>query len=293
MALPENFVSRGDLGWGNTAASYANISQGLVIHYDSGNLGLASKPHSACVQYWHNTRAFHRGPQRGWADIGYSFFSCPHDYILEGRGLNRQQAAQPGGNATHYSVTLATGPAEEIPDAQINSVRRLRKWLIEDHDNHPRVLGHRDFISTSCPGDKAYALVKNGTFAQEPGAISEVSDMLGLKKGDSGAAVKLLQLKLKNIGGEVAEALKYPGGPADGVDEDYGNAVAEAVRLARKSVGSKALAGYGDRMTPDAVEQVDRAFARAQARRVIADMDLGSGGEGGLPTQFDATIKVK
>src|SRR5690554_7170683 len=107
MALPENFVSRADLGWGNTAASYANISQGLVIHYDSGNLGLASKPHSACVQYWHNTRAFHRGPQRGWADIGYSFFSCPHDYILEGRGLNRQQAAQPGGNATHYSVTLA------------------------------------------------------------------------------------------------------------------------------------------------------------------------------------------
>src|SRR5690554_1539601 len=94
MALPENFVSRADLGWGNTAASYANISQGLVIHYDSGNLGLASKPHSACVQYWHNTRAFYRGPQRGWADIGYSFFSCPHDYILEGRGLNRQQAAR-------------------------------------------------------------------------------------------------------------------------------------------------------------------------------------------------------
>ena len=184
MALPENFVSRSDLGWGNTAASYANISQGLVIHYDSGNLGLASKPHSACVQYWHNTRAFHRGPQRGWADIGYSFFSCPHDYILEGRGLNRQQAAQPGGNATHYSVTLATGPAEEIPDAQINSVRRLRKWLIEDHDNHPRVLGHRDFISTSCPGDKAYALVTNGTFAQPPGAITEGADLLGLKEGD-------------------------------------------------------------------------------------------------------------
>lgn len=293
MTLPENFVSRSDLGWGNTAASYANISQGLVIHYDSGNLGLASKPHSACVQYWHNTRAFHRGPQRGWTDIGYSFFSCPHDYILEGRGLNRQQAAQPGGNATHYSVTLATGPNEEIPAAQINSVRRLRKWLIEDHDNHPRVLGHRDFISTSCPGDKAYALVKNGTFAQEPGSVMEVSDMFGLKKGDSGEAVKRLQLKLKRIGGEVAEALKYPGGPADGVDSDYGDAVAESVRLARKSVGSDAKAGYGDTMTAHAVDQVEEAYTRARFADLLAKAGGTGGGSGSLPTEFDATIKVK
>lgn len=294
MALPENFIRRDDLSWGLTGASYANLTQGLVIHYDSSNLGLASKPHSACIEYWHNTRRFHMGPSRGWADVGYSFMSCPHDYILEGRGIDRQQAAQPGGNASHYSVTLATGPDEDIPEAQINSVRRLRKWLIEDHHNHPRVLGHRDFVSTSCPGDKAYTLVRNGTFAQEPGAITEVSDMLGLKKGDSGNAVKLLQLKLKNIGGEVAEALKYPGGPSDGVDSDYGDAVAESVRLARASVGSRALAGWGNTMTPDACEQVDRAFARAQARRVIKDMDLSSGsGEGGLPTEFDATIKVK
>src|SRR5690625_7223416 len=30
------------------------------------------------------------------------------------------------------------------------------------------VLGHRDFIPTSCPGNKAYALVKDGTFTKAP-----------------------------------------------------------------------------------------------------------------------------
>src|SRR5690554_7150144 len=156
MALPENFVSRADLGWGNTAASYANISQGLVIHYDSGNLGLASKPHSACVQYWHNTRAFHRGPQRGWADIGYSFFSCPHDYILEGRGLNRQQAAQPGGNATHYSVTLAR--SEEHTSELQSRPHLVCRLLLEKKTTIPTDLARRSVPPTrlgsrarSCP----------------------------------------------------------------------------------------------------------------------------------------------
>ncbi len=289
MALPENFVSRSDLGWGNTAASYANISQGLVIHYDSGNLGLANKPHSACVQYWHNTRAFHRGPQRGWVDIGYSFFSCPHDYILEGRGLNRQQAAQPGGNATHYSVTLATGPAEEIPDAQINSVRRLRKWLIEDHDNHPRVLGHRDFISTSCPGDKAYALVTNGTFAQPPGAITEGADLLGLKEGDGipnpSEGVKAVQRLIVAAGfGEHLEPY--------GVDGQWGAGTSAGLLAARHYVGSGVSSI--NRMTGESYAQLIRACARREAERAVKNLDIPSGGgEGGLPTQFDATIKVK
>src|SRR5690625_7299194 len=35
------------------------------------------------------------------------------------------------------------------------------------------VLGHRDFVATSCPGDKAYALVRDGTFAKSPTPFQE------------------------------------------------------------------------------------------------------------------------
>jgi hypothetical protein len=34
------------------------------------------------------------------------------------------------------------------------------------------VKGHRDFIATSCPGDAAYAMVRNGTFTRPPSGVT-------------------------------------------------------------------------------------------------------------------------
>ncbi len=98
---------------------------------------------------------------------GNSFGACPHGYVFEGRGLYKSQAAQPGGNSTYYSVTLMSGPSDEITDAQINAVRQLREWLMEPSTSiSGTVRGHRDFISTSCPGDKLYRMVRDGVFNQ-------------------------------------------------------------------------------------------------------------------------------
>jgi len=160
-------IPRSEFGWGPTSAATANPRNGLVIHYDGSNQGLARKSHSACVEYWKRTRKFHMGPARGWADIGYSYGACPHGYVLEGRGLNRVQAAQPGGNSTWYSVTLMGGPDEDPTPEQIEAVRQLRAWLMSK-GVAGAVKGHRDFYATSCPGDRLYRLVKNGTFAKPP-----------------------------------------------------------------------------------------------------------------------------
>ena len=109
---------------------------------------------------------------------GNSFMACPHGYVIEGRGLYRAQAAQPGGNTSHYSCTLATGPKDPITPEQINAVRALRQWLMEpDTSISGSVSGHRDFISTSCPGDKAYKLVQDGTFAKAPDDSEGDDDM--------------------------------------------------------------------------------------------------------------------
>lgn len=256
MGRPDKYVSRSDLGWGPSPADYANPTRGLVIHYDSSNLGLASKPHSSCVQYWKSTRSFHTGPSRGWADIGYSFFACPHGYILEGRGIRKVQAAQPGGNSTYYSCTLSGGPSENPTAAQIDAVRRLRKWLMADYGVSGTVKGHRDFISTSCPGDKAYALVKNGTFSKEPGASTGgmEDDMVGLSKGDQGERVKYLQDILMKAGFDL---------PKYGADGHYGAETEAAVLAARKSQGSEQ--NFGDRITGWAAAQIMMAFVKARS----------------------------
>jgi hypothetical protein len=152
---------RSAFGWGATAAPSAPCRNGLVVHYNGGNTGLAGKSHSACVTYWRNTRVFHTR-DRGWLDIGYSFMVCAHGYVMEGRGWQRAQAAQPGGNTTWTSVTFAGGPSERPTSAQITAFRELRNWL-RGRGLAAAVSYHSRFTSTSCPGNILRRMVQDGS----------------------------------------------------------------------------------------------------------------------------------
>lgn len=198
-----SLVRRSAFGWGPSAAGYANPTKGLVVHYDGSDQGLASKPHSACITYWKNTRKFHMGPERGWADIGYSFGVCPHGYAFEGRGLNKQQAAQPGGNSTWYSCTFMTGDHERPTSAQIDAFRALRAWL-RSKGVAAAISYHGKFISTSCPGSVLRDLVTSGKLAGAPSGslpgggssdwmVELVNKLPTLGKGDKGEHVETLQ----------------------------------------------------------------------------------------------------
>lgn len=168
-------MSRADLGWGPTPARAASPTKGMVVHFDGSNQGLADKSHSACLTYWRNTKAFHTGPSRGWKDIGYSWGCCPHGVILEGRGLDHEQAAQPGGNTTWYSVTFMSGPAEDPTADQLAAFGELRTWLMTKHGVGAAIKGHRDFIATSCPGDRLYRLVTSGALTDAKGEDDNMS----------------------------------------------------------------------------------------------------------------------
>lgn len=157
------WVTRTDLGWGATAAAAAACADGLVLHYDGSNQGLAGKPHSACLAYWNGVRTYHM-KTNGWLDIGYSYGACPHGYVIEGRGLKRQQAAQPGGNTTWHSVTLMGGPGDAVTDAQRVAVIELHDYLTTKGVARAQK-GHRDFKATACPGDTIYSMLRAGRFA--------------------------------------------------------------------------------------------------------------------------------
>ena len=162
-------------GWPATPADPAPCKYGLVIHFDGAPTprGVATMPHEKCRDYWKWCRRFHM-TDRGWLDIGYSWGVCGHGVVFEGRGWGRAQAAQPGGNTTWTSVTLMLGDGEDPTPAQIEAVRELRAWL-RGKGMAAAVRGHRDFVSTTCPGGRLYALVKDGTFARPPAAPGEPS----------------------------------------------------------------------------------------------------------------------
>lgn len=171
MALT-GLVTRKDMGWGPTPAPVTNTTLGMIAHYD-GNKGLLSEwrrlGHTACVSYWRKTRTGHMSGN-GWKDIGYAYFVCPDDKIFEGRTYGHQQAAEAptagklqNGNSRYISVTFGLGPDEKPTDGQLRAWHRLRSWYVNEKGGKTAVYGHRDFTSTSCPGDELYGLVRDGT----------------------------------------------------------------------------------------------------------------------------------
>src|SRR5699024_9527933 len=82
--------------------------------------------------------------------------------FMAGRPPCRTHAAQREPNPSHPSVTLATGASDPSTEEQISAVRQLREWLMEPASSIAgTVLGHRDFVATSCPGDTAYGMVQD------------------------------------------------------------------------------------------------------------------------------------
>lgn len=173
--------TRASFGWPVTTAGTAHPTQGLVVHFDGSAQGLAGKDHVECRDYWRRTRRFHMGASRRWLDLGYSWGCCPHGVIFEGRGLDRVQAAQPGGNSTWYSCTFMSGPGESPTVAQLLAFAELRSWL-RGKGLGAAIKGHREFVPTDCPGDVLFAMVKAGTILVAAPKPKPVPRLLQLKK---------------------------------------------------------------------------------------------------------------
>lgn len=237
------FETRRVFGWPATAASYGPCANGLVVHYDGSNQGLAKKDHDACRLYWRNTRRFHMSSARNWADIGYSFGVCPHGVVMEGRGWQKQQAAQPGGNSTWTSVTFCSGDDEKPTTAQINAFRELRAWL-RGKGLGAAISYHGKFISTSCPGKILRGMVTSGALSGGPtpstGNWTEamVKDLPTLKLGSKGEHVQTVQALL----GARSHPVK--------LDSEFGAATEKAVKAVQTWGGVTADGEVGPKTWP-------------------------------------------
>ena len=119
-------------------------------------------------------------------------------------------------------------------------------YVLEGNHNDQFERVHRDATYISGYGRPAYS-----------GTTTGGDPVIGLKKGDQGEAVTALQVLITYAG--QGKALGK-----SGIDGEYGDSTAEALRLVRKSVGSDAGKGYGDDVTGWAYGQLMAAVARAQ-----------------------------
>ncbi|MEZ4366090.1 MAG: N-acetylmuramoyl-L-alanine amidase [Kofleriaceae bacterium] len=105
-------------------------------------------------------QAHHTG-NRKWCDIGYHFLIAADGRIFEGRPIDRVGSHTKGNNTDNVGIALIGAFNARAPTAaQRASAERLIAAISRAYDlplGASTVRGHRDYLSTDCPGDIPYA----------------------------------------------------------------------------------------------------------------------------------------
>ena len=95
----------------------------------------------------------------GWAGIGYHFVIRKDGTIERGRPQETIGAHAQGFNSTSIGINVVGDFEQEEPTAeQVESLARLIAYLTAQY-GELSVCGHRDLMSTDCPGANLYALL--------------------------------------------------------------------------------------------------------------------------------------
>ncbi|MEJ7636222.1 SpoIID/LytB domain-containing protein [Aeromicrobium sp.] len=151
---------------------YGRTTRGAVIHHTAGNNTYTKSQSASIVKA---TQAYHKR-SRGWCDIGYNFLVDKYGQIFEGRagGTTKPVRAAHSGNGTVNEETMgvslmgtfaSTTPSAAMKTAVVNLVAwRFDNYGIAGKGTYSiggitlnRIAGHRNVVSTECPGAKAYA----------------------------------------------------------------------------------------------------------------------------------------
>ncbi|MPY79483.1 MAG: N-acetylmuramoyl-L-alanine amidase [Actinophytocola sp.] len=170
---------------------------------------------------------------RGWIDTGQQFTISRGGHITEGRHrsleiLREGSRHVEGTNVADFNSRVigieneGLYTAEDVPLTLWDSLADLVTYMAYQYNVPPqRIMGHRDFGSTQCPGDVLYKRLAElrGTVAQRLGTPLPPSlpEWPLLRPGDTGDRVLLAQRLLRQRGARV---------PTDGV---FGPATREAV----------------------------------------------------------------
>lgn len=128
-------------------------THGLIVHHSAGN-------QRATVESIH---AYHRDSNH-WAGIGYHYLIYPDGSIHRGRP--EEMRGSHAGNANDWAIGVCVvGDYTNTPPsgAALNALAHLLAWLAGKHNwawSSARTLsGHREWMSTACPGAAFYPLL--------------------------------------------------------------------------------------------------------------------------------------
>ncbi len=134
---------------------------GVAGHYVGPGLGWPWA-HGQCAGIVRSIQATHlANTAEDYNDIAYSLLVCGHGYVFEGRGRGVLQAGNGNTavNRSHYSICVLIGEGDAFADLAKTAFVDAAEWLGVAGGSWK---GHRDFISTSCPGIPIYDWIRAG-----------------------------------------------------------------------------------------------------------------------------------
>lgn len=166
------FVSRTDAGL-RPSRDTTPLSVSIATAHWGGD-GPGVLDHDDCAAIWRAWQAQHMDTDQlavgGANDIAYNAGVCQHGFVFEGRGRGVRSAANGTGpaNAASYAIVYiggASAPFTAVARAAFNDAAGWLEAALER--------GHRDWVSTGCPGDEIYQWVHAG----HPAAPDEEDDL--------------------------------------------------------------------------------------------------------------------
>ena len=125
----------------NSNSSPMKKVEGITLHHSGVSV-------SQSVEVIHN---YHKS--KGWAGIGYHYYVRKDGSIYRGRPENMAGAHCPGVNSTSIGICAEGNFNEEaMSDVQKQALIELVKDIKSRYDIK-WIKGHREIISTDCPGD--------------------------------------------------------------------------------------------------------------------------------------------
>lgn len=131
----------------------------VTLHHTDEYPGMRGLPDDQVVQ---NICNYHR--RLGWADIGYHYLVGRDGRIYEGRRVDRQGAHAGGDNNRHnLGISLIGNFEQQLPgSAQLQATRGLLQQQLAHYGlPRKRLLGHREWSPTVCPGDALFAWMQD------------------------------------------------------------------------------------------------------------------------------------
>ncbi|XP_026476995.1 peptidoglycan-recognition protein LB-like [Ctenocephalides felis] len=131
----------------------------VIIHHSVSPGPCGGSGQATCASAMKSMQNYHQ-QTNGWADIGYSFAVGGDGKIYQGRGWKVVGAHAPGYNFNSVGICLIGNWSDKLPSqAMLTAVKNLISCgVAEGHLKKDYVLlGHRQAVSTECPGNKLYA----------------------------------------------------------------------------------------------------------------------------------------